>query len=160
MARKKQAKSETAVTPSDIGALDQRGSAIGAVGLGMQERFVLEYVRLALMGKPNGSKAARLAGYSVKTAYSMANQLLKKRHIKVAILQLTKKAMDGIEVDGPMILKELGYIAMAPIVPGYISAGDKTRALDTLGDHHGLWKGRSGDRIINIHITPLDEKIL
>jgi len=45
-----------------------------------QKRFVDEYVKTA-----NASEAARLAGYSKKTAYSIGEENLRKPEIKKAI---------------------------------------------------------------------------
>lgn len=128
---------------------------------GMRERFVTEYVRIAIStGKINATKAAIDAGYSPKTAYSIANDLLKDEKVKLAIIRLSREAIEDMPVDGPMILRELASIGFAPIVPGYIRASDKTKALDLLGTHHKLWEGARGDRVININILQLDEKTL
>lgn len=131
-------------------------------GTGLQkwERFALEYVQLWFAGKPNATEAAKRAGYAVKSAYSTARDLLKKEHVAARITALTKAGMQEINVDGPMILREIASIGFAPITPGYIAASDKNKALQMLGDHHKLWEGSRGDRVININILAIDEKLL
>jgi hypothetical protein len=128
---------------------------------GMRERFVAEYVRIAMTtGKVNGKQAAINAGYSPKAAHAMACDLLKEEKIKLAIIKLSREAVEEMPVDGPMILRELASIGFSPIIPGYVKASDKTKALDLLGTHHKLWEGARGDRVININILQLDEKTL
>lgn len=127
---------------------------------GMREQFVFHYVRLAMLGKPNGSEAARLAGYSEKTAGSQAHDLLKEPEIKEAIVRLGAKVASEIDYDGTTILRELASIAFAPITPGYVRASDKKAALELLGVNLKLWEGSRGDRIINFNILQLDEKTL
>ena len=53
-----------------------------------QELFAVEYVRL----KGNGTQAAIAAGYSEKTAATIAKENIRKPHIKKRIEELTKKA--------------------------------------------------------------------
>ena len=53
-----------------------------------QALFAVEYVRL----KGNGTQAAIAAGYSEKTAATIAKENIRKPHIKKRIEELTEKA--------------------------------------------------------------------
>ena len=53
-----------------------------------EQRFVREYLR-----ERNGGKAARRAGYSVKSAYTIAWRLLKKVEIQAAIREQEKREL-------------------------------------------------------------------
>ena len=122
--------------------------------------FVMEYVKGSLMGKTNAAAAARAAGYAANSAKITASELLRRENVQEAIIELTRKAVARMEVDGPAILAELATIAFSPIIPGVIRASDKNKALDLLGTHHKLWEGSRGDWIININILAIDEKTL
>jgi hypothetical protein len=107
-----------------------------------QKRFIEAY-----LGKANFNitKAAKLAGYSEKTSYSIGSELLKKPEIKEAVsTRLQESAMGADEV-----LMRLGVHGR--------SESDKTSlaALNTLAKHHGLL-----DDQLNIKIENEVEKFL
>ena len=54
----------------------------------MQRRFVEAYIGQAFL---NATKAAKLAGYSERTAYSIGHELTCKRHVRVAIVRLVNE---------------------------------------------------------------------
>lgn len=59
-----------------------------------QERFCREYVK-----NNNGSEAARIAGYSEKTANYIASNLLRKVYIKDRINQLSEPIIDDFRTE-------------------------------------------------------------
>ena len=56
----------------------------------MQERFCLEY---AADARSNATRAAIVAGYSEKTAYSQASRLLKSVEVKARVRELRQQAL-------------------------------------------------------------------
>lgn len=71
-----------------------------------QAAFVTEYVI-----DYNATQAAIRAGYSDRSAYSQAHELLKKPEIKEAIEELEEAAAERAAVTKDMVLKELARIA-------------------------------------------------
>jgi phage terminase small subunit len=61
----------------------------------------------------NGTKAAITAGYSAKTAYSMAHQLLKKLEVQAILDDLRARAARKLEITGEKVLKELALMGFA-----------------------------------------------
>lgn len=117
-----------------------------------RDQFVLHYV----MSKGNAAEAARQAGYPARTARQMAYKIMKDARVREAIIKLAYESTLNLKVEGTMVLQELAAIAFSPITPGYISAGEKTKALNLLGVHLKLWEGSRGDRIINFNILEID----
>lgn len=113
-----------------------------------RQRFVL-----ALLGEARGnaSEAARLAGYSVKTATQIGSRLLRQADVKAAVEhhQATLATKAGYTAD--KVIAELATIADA--TPDKITGNDKIKALELLGKAVGLFqpKDNSSDRItVNI----------
>ena len=75
-----------------------------------QEQFCKEYII-----DTNGSKAAIRAGYSSKTAYSIANELLKKPELQQRITELRDERAKRTGIDPDRIIKELSVIAFSNI---------------------------------------------
>ena len=98
-----------------------------------QIRFCEEYVI-----DNNATQAAIRAGYSEKTAYSIANQNLKKLEIQKQILKLQKEAAKTAEITRDDLLTELKKIGFADIDYSCIQAKDKLKALDTIAKMLGL----------------------
>lgn len=73
-----------------------------------QKRFVDEY-QVDL----NATAAAKRAGYSEKTAYSMGQRLLKKVEIQAAIQKRQAKLRGKLEITQERVLEELAAIAFA-----------------------------------------------
>lgn len=71
-----------------------------------QELFAVEYVRL----KGNGTQAAIAAGYSEKTAATIAKENIRKPHIKKRIEELTEKADAEKIADAKEVLQLLTEI--------------------------------------------------
>lgn len=113
-----------------------------------QERFCLEYVI-----DSNSTQAAIRAGYSKKTARTIASQLLTKLNIKARIEELQEKTAKKLELDregtirksieitelfdevarlamldDPTLEEELKYARLVNI----IKASDSNKAIDTI----------------------------
>ena len=95
-----------------------------------QRAFTIEYMK-----DKNATQAAIRAGYSERTAYSQAHELLKKLEIKEAIAQLEEEARlkAGITVD--TIVSRLNKIAENPDAKD----ADKIRADELLGKYLGMF---------------------
>jgi phage terminase small subunit len=97
-----------------------------------QELFVKEY-----LVDFDGTRAAKAVGYSEKSAVYIANENLRKPHIKAAIEKAIKKRSDKIGVTAEEIINELrliGFANMADFVE--IDEGGAIRAfpLDALAE--------------------------
>jgi phage terminase small subunit len=73
-----------------------------------QERFVAEYI-----ANPNASEAARRAGYSDKTAYSIGQRLLKNVEIATAIDAGLQQIKGRIALTVERTLEEIARVAYA-----------------------------------------------
>jgi phage terminase small subunit len=73
---------------------------------GKQRAFATEYVI-----DYNATQAAIRAGYSERSAYSQAHELLKKPEIQAAIKELENAAAERAAVNKDMVLKELARVA-------------------------------------------------
>ena len=73
---------------------------------GKQKAFAIEYVV-----DYNATQAAIRAGYSERSAYSQAHELLKKPEIKAAIKELEDAAAERAAVSKERVLKELARVA-------------------------------------------------
>lgn len=99
-----------------------------------QERFCREYI-IDL----NATQAAIRAGYSKKTANRIASENLSKLDIQKKIQELQQERAERTEITQDKVLKELAGIGFAPITKGKIRAADKTKALELLGRHLGIF---------------------
>lgn len=99
-----------------------------------QERFCTEYI-IDL----NATQAAIRAGYSVKTANRIASENLSKPDIQRKIQELQQERAERTEITQDKVLKELAGIGFAPITKGKIRAADKTKVLELLGRHLGMF---------------------
>ena len=73
-----------------------------------QKRFVAEY-----LVDLNATAAARRAGYSEKTAYSIGQENLRKPEIQAAIQKRREKLQSKLEITQETVLQELAAIAFA-----------------------------------------------
>ena len=99
-----------------------------------QERFCREYI-IDL----NATQAAIRAGYSKKTANRIASENLSKLDIQKKIQELRQERAERTEITQDKVLKELAGIGFVPITKGKIRAADKTKALELLGRHLGMF---------------------
>lgn len=77
----------------------------------MQEEFCREY-----LADFNGTRAAKQAGYSAKTAYSQANRLLKKAEVQAFLATLQKPRLEKFEVTQDRIMQEVAALAFSNIM--------------------------------------------
>lgn len=118
-----------------------------------QERFIDYYIELG-----NATEAAKKAGYSERTAYSIGNENLKKPEIKKQIEERLKEledkriakaeevlkyltaAMRG-EIDEEVVVVENtgDYESKARIVKKQISARERIKAAELLGKRYALF---------------------
>lgn len=73
-----------------------------------QKRFVAEY-----LVDLNATAAAKRAGYSEKTAYSMGQRLLKHVEIRALIQKRREKLQSELEITQEAVLQELAAVAFA-----------------------------------------------
>ena len=96
-----------------------------------QNLFCIEY-----LVDLNATQAAIRAGYSQKSACSIANENFRKPAIRERIRELKAAKCFQIEVTGDRVLDELRTIAFAE---SGVTTGVKIRALDLLGKHTKLY---------------------
>lgn len=97
-----------------------------------QRKFVQEYLK-----DLNATQAAIRAGYSKKTARSIANELLTKPDIRAAVQAGQKKSAERAEVSVEYVITKLRQLA-----EDAISDDDRTnanRSLELLGKHVGAF---------------------
>ena len=73
-----------------------------------QKRFINEYIV-----DLNATAAAKRAGYSEKTAYSIGQRLLKNVEVQEEIQQIQDKMQNRLEITQERVLEELAAIAFA-----------------------------------------------
>ena len=104
-----------------------------------QERFVQEYL-IDL----NATQAAIRAGYSVKTASRIGQQLLAKTCISEAIQKAMKKREKRTEVTQDYVITKLREISEKDASDGPdsdLKYSSKIKALELLGKHVGAFDG-------------------
>ena len=77
-----------------------------------QRRFCEAYVNET---HGNGTAAAKMAGYSVKTATATASITLKKKHVRKHILELTKGIEQHFEADKDWMVAKLAKIVKSAL---------------------------------------------
>jgi phage terminase small subunit len=95
-----------------------------------QESFIKHYVRTH-----NASESARLSGYSLKTAYSSGQRLLKDVEIVSEIDRLERESEVELELTDGNIIKRLWQEATTAQ-----RSADRTNALTQLAKIKGLMK--------------------
>lgn len=104
------------------------------MGLNAKQRaFTVEYMK-----DKNGTQAAIRAGYSEKTAYSQAWELLRKPEIIEAIAELEKVAQAKAGITVEKIVERINRIAEDPTA----SHRDKLKADELLGKYLGMFTER------------------
>ena len=96
-----------------------------------QKVFSNEYIKTL-----NGSKAARTAGYSEKTAGCMANENLKKPEIKSYIAKKMEERAKRTQITQDMIVYELANIAFSDMrdFTEWDGTGSRLKSSDDMGD--------------------------
>lgn len=107
------------------------------------------FIRCYLKKNFNASKAAVLAGYSVKTAAAIGSEILRKPHVKAAISKLIDELLDS-EMSG-LKRQVIGKYKDIAFGKG-ASAGDRIRALDSLSRYLHLFEEGGTHANINVYI--------
>lgn len=87
-----------------------------------QKLFVAEYLKSL-----NATEAAKLAGYSAKTAHSAGPRLLEHPEVKAAIAEGAKERLDELKLEGVDVLRELKSLGFSRIKKLF---GEKGQLLD------------------------------
>lgn len=93
-----------------------------------QRRFVEEY-----LVDLNATEAAKRAGYSKKTAYSVGHENLKKPEIAAALTEAKQKRSENTEITAERVLTEVARLGFADIRKIFTDSG-QLRSIDTLDD--------------------------
>ena len=107
----------------------------------MQALFVQEY-----LVDLNATAAAKRAGYSPKTAYSIGQENLKKPELKSAIQQAKKARRERTFITQDRILLELAAAAFADMSQSAetcLKWNNKLKALELLSKHLGLFEAKA-----------------
>ena len=113
-----------------------------------QEMFCKEY----LVDK-NATKAAKRAGYSKKTAYSIANELLKKPEIKQFIDDKLTAKSKKLEITADYVLGNIKKIGESCIKRN--KEANALKAQELLGRWLRLFEDDEGrDPLINVTVMP------
>jgi phage terminase small subunit len=118
-----------------------------------QERFIDYYIELG-----NATEAAKKAGYSERTAYSIGNENLKKPEIKKQIEERLKELEDkriakaeevlkyltavmrGEETEEVVVVENLGdFMSRATTIDKQVGAKERIKAAELLGKRYALF---------------------
>ena len=102
-----------------------------------QRRFVDEY-----LVDLNATQAAIRAGYSEKTSYSQAHDLLKKPEIQARIAELRAAQVERTQLDADYVLAGLRREAETGLHSGEPNTA-RIRALELIGKHQGMFVDRA-----------------
>lgn len=102
-----------------------------------QKRFCEEYL-IDL----NATQAAKRAGYSEKTAFSIGVENLKKPLIQEYLQDLMKYRSERTGVTAEKVIEELEKIAFSDTE---ITGKERMKALELLGKHLGMFSGGGSD---------------
>ena len=104
----------------------------------MQARFVQEY-----LVDLNATAAAKRAGYSPKTAYSIGQENLKKPEIKSAIQQAKKARRERTQDRILLELAAAAFADMSQSAETCLKWNNKLKALELLSKHLGLFEAKA-----------------
>ena len=112
-----------------------------------QRAFALEYMK-----DFNATQAAIRAGYSKKTARSIAAENLTKPNIQFFLTEQKQKAVEKAEISIEWVIKELKEIYRR-CTEGRLEGKTAVRSLELMGKYLGMWIEKH--QIINddLHIT-------
>lgn len=78
----------------------------------------------------NATNAAKIAGYSEKTAYSLGQRLLKNVEVQARIVKLQKAQCDKLDITAERVLRELALLAYANM-DDYVDVQEGKRVLNS-----------------------------
>lgn len=87
----------------------------------------------------NQTQAAKVAGYSARTAGSIAARLMTNVNVQKYIAELRLKRSKATGITADKVLKEFAKIGFADIPVEAYKASDKVKALEKIGQHLGLF---------------------
>lgn len=129
-----------------------------------QQAFVNEYL-IDL----NATQAAIRAGYSVKTAEVIANQLIKKTLVRAAINKAQCQRADKAELNAEWVLNRLQRIAdvcMKEDERGRIDSAGAAKATELIGKHLAMFTekkeidiGERTSQLLTVYNLPLKQKL-
>lgn len=94
--------------------------------------FVAQY-----LVEPNATKAAELAGYSAKTAYSIGQRLLKNVEVSAELEKRTQKLEDKLDISADYVLRGIrDTVEEARQVKEF---GNALKGYELLGKHKKLF---------------------
>lgn len=111
-----------------------------------QVRFVDYYIQTA-----NASEAARLAGYSERTAYSIGERLLRNVEVRAAIDERLKEMEDKRIIETEEVLRHLSDVIRGAVTETLVTPGgkkfvvpvresDRLRAAETILKVRGMFR--------------------
>lgn len=111
-----------------------------------QVRFVDYYIQTA-----NASEAARLAGYSERTAYSIGERLLRNVEVRAAIDERLKEMEDKRIIETEEVLRHLSDVIRGGVTETLVTPGgkkfvvpvresDRLRAAETILKVRGMFR--------------------
>jgi len=117
-----------------------------------QARFCKEYVI-----DFNASRAAKAAGYSLKTAEKIGSENLKKVDVQKEIKRLQVKTNKKLEVTAERVVEELARIGFSDEfnLKGFdkLDMANKLKAIEMLARHTGTFNNdESGKAVIKVKI--------
>ena len=140
-----------------------------------QERFIDYYIELG-----NATEAAKKAGYSERTAYSIGNENLKKPEIKKQIEERLKELEDkriakaeevlkyltsvmrGEETEEVVVVEGIGEgMSSATTIKKQVGARERIKAAELLGKRYAMWTDKQqidGTNIVKIIDDIEDDK--
>lgn len=97
-----------------------------------EARFIDEYL---IDG--NGTRAAKAAGYSERTAYKAAQELLQRPRVKAALRQALAAQQKRTLITADAVLKRIDRVAQKAEAAGDFNAANRANQL--LGQHYKLF---------------------
>jgi len=129
-----------------------------------QKRFVAELIK-----DWDRTKAAKRAGYSPKTAYNIAYQLMRKEDVLKRVEEELQKQQDRTRLDADYVLYGVKEIADWCVMPDYWNPQSALKAYELIGKHFKMFvdtkevTGKNGGPIEHEHtvgLSPDAEKLI
>ena len=89
--------------------------------------------------KRNQTQAAKLAGYSEKTAHEIGRQNLNKLEVRQAIEEKTKPIRDKLKLDAEWVFEQFRLIAQRCMTDEHFDQAGANRAVENIAKLNGLF---------------------